>query len=456
MDREYTSDRVPSKLTESLEASRDLRRFRRRVVLAKGNDRWELVCCTVEGFLPGERMPQPVPPRRYSKAILCEDFLTGAECLRFANGLQEGNVHLCAVDLQRGQNTQWSTELLPVNNDYMVRAGYVFSLQFSQHGAQSSVRTLLAPDQPYYPDVDAAARDWLPFPVYHGHSDGRNDHVVFLLPEIRAFIADSVSSEKGSIEIAIGGNEADTLSLLIKGAFWKGKEMHHLDEVVSKSRAVLAVPSDADRLEYYLIDGGGTVYDFHREDRFSRLAKSASTLSAIKRTLADQVREACESGEGLHVEYKPFVAPEQGLGSPRRETKLREILTTVVALANTDGGHIYLGVEDDCTIEGIDHDLREWGKAAIDEALVSKYIGALKNRIKEVVHGEVTLRIAPATVGELLVVVIEVPPAESKPVSIQQDHYFYVRKGASNKKLPPDQWKNFLQPNAPSSPRWAD
>lgn len=77
------------------------------------------------------------------------------------------------------------------------------------------------------------------------------------------------------------------------------------------------------------------------------------------RTLADQVREACESGEGLHVEFKPFVAPEQKLGSSSEKTKLREVVTTVVAFANTEGGHIYLGVEDDCTMSGIDEGIQK-------------------------------------------------------------------------------------------------
>lgn len=443
MDREYTSDRLPPKLVERLEASREERLFRRRAALTKGNNRWELVCCTVEGFLPGESMPEPSRARRYRQAILYEDFLTGAECLRFANGLQEGHARFGDIDLQRGPNAQWTTELLPVSNDYMARAGYVISLQFAQHGALASVNTLLAPDEPYYPDIDAAVRDWLPFRVYHGHSDGRNDQIIFLLPETRAFIAGAVVSEKGRLDIAVAGNEVDALSLLIKGAYWEGKVIHHLDAAVSDSKATLAVPTDADRLEYYLIDREGTVYDFHREDRFSRLEPDRTKL--VKHTLADQVRQACEDGEGLHVEFKPFVAPEQKLGSAGHKTKLREVVTTVVAFANTEGGHIYLGVEDDCTISGIDHGLQAWDNGAVDESAIRKYLGALKNKIKEVVHGEVTLRIAHAAISDALVAVIEVPKAETKPVSIQEDQHLYVRKGASNRKLPPDQWKSVLQ-----------
>jgi len=444
MVREFT-DKPPGKLIDRFQASRDIRRFRRRAVLTNGNGHWELVCCTVEGFLLDASTPQSVASRRYRQAVLCEEFLTGEECLRFVSELQEGHAQFGDIDLQRGQNSQWTTELLPVNNDYMARAGYVISQGFAQHGTRASVSTLLAADQPYYPEIDDAARDWLPFPVYHGHSDARNDQIIFLLPETRAFIASAIFSEKGTLDIIVGGAEVDTLSLLIKGAYWEEKSIHHFDAAVSDAKAALVVPGDADRLEYYLIDREETVYDFHREDRFSRLTPNRNTLGSVKRTLEDQVRGACRDGEGLHVEFKPFVAPEQKLSSGNQKTKLREVITTVVAFANTEGGHIYLGVDDDCAITGVGQDLQKWAESAVDDSVINRYLGALKNKIKEVVHGEVELHLAHTVISDALVVVIEVPQAPIKPVSLQQDQHLYVRTGASNRKLPPDQWKGILQ-----------
>jgi hypothetical protein len=70
-----------------------------------------------------ESLPGPVPTRRYRQAILCEDLLTGAECLSFATELQEGRARIGDIDLQRGQDPQRTTELLPVNNDAMASAG---------------------------------------------------------------------------------------------------------------------------------------------------------------------------------------------------------------------------------------------------------------------------------------------------------------------------------------------
>ena len=73
MEPEYSSNNFPEELTTYLKASRGDRRFRRRAVLTNANGRWDLVCCTVEGFLHGAGIPEPLPSRRYPQAILYED-----------------------------------------------------------------------------------------------------------------------------------------------------------------------------------------------------------------------------------------------------------------------------------------------------------------------------------------------------------------------------------------------
>lgn len=52
--------------------------------------------------------------------------------------------------------------------------------------------------------------------------------------------------------------------------------------------------------------------------------------------------------EGLAVEFK----------SDRKRLSDHELVATVVCLANTDGGDIYLGVEDDGTVTGLHPDHR--------------------------------------------------------------------------------------------------
>lgn len=169
----------------------DGRRFRRRAVLTNRDGQWELVCCTVEELLFGERAAEVAASKYYRKAVLYEDFLTEAECLSFVEALQAGRAQFGNIDLQRGQNPQWSTEHLPVINDYTARAGHAICLRFPQRGNRVSVGPLLEADQPYYPNVENAAHDWLPLRVYHGNSDARNDQLILHRSTMLALCAES-------------------------------------------------------------------------------------------------------------------------------------------------------------------------------------------------------------------------------------------------------------------------
>ena len=55
------------------------------------------------------------------------------------------------------------------------------------------------------------------------------------------------------------------------------------------------------------------------------------------------VLELIRRGENLTVEFK----------SDERSLPDRDLIAAVVALANTEGGDLFLGVEDDCSITGL-------------------------------------------------------------------------------------------------------
>ncbi|KHL18087.1 UNVERIFIED_CONTAM: hypothetical protein LK11_07360 [Mumia flava] len=153
---------------------------------------------------------------------------------------------------------------------------------------------------------------------------------------------------------------------------------------------------------------------------------------------------ALHDGEGQRVEFKPFVEPGQSLGTGANKTKLREIVTTVVAFANTHGGHIYIGVDDDCIPAGIEQQLERWAKAPADEVNVDRYLGMLKSKIKGFIQGEVELHLSRTYFNDALIVIVEVLSAAQKPVAVQHDAYLYARAGASNRKVPPELWRSIL------------
>jgi predicted HTH transcriptional regulator len=149
----------------------------------------------------------------------------------------------------------------------------------------------------------------------------------------------------------------------------------------------------------------------------------------------------------MQAEFKPFIDPDEGMGTRGKRTKLRELVTTIVAFANTQGGRIFIGINDDCGICGVGQELQRWGKAAVSEDSVERYRGALTSTIRDQLVGDVTTRVSYTFVNGMLVVVVDVEQSPAKPVAVIGDNIFYVRAGASNKQLPPDQWATVLGAN---------
>jgi hypothetical protein len=437
----------PDKLTEYLQAGLDKTgtRFRRRAVLARsvGNGDWLPVCCTVEAFPNPKLIPEAVATRRYPQAVLFEDWLSRDECRKFVADVQSGQITIGGVCIERKQNPSWRMDLLPLKNNYMPRAGWVASSRFDWSTGRPVQEPLLSPSEPYYPDLNEAARDWLPLITYHGESDGRNYEVIFLVPESRAFFMDA-DYKDGLLETAIGGSEAKELQLMLKGAYWENASIKHFQSDVKGGKAAVHVPEDVDRLEYVLMDANGLIYDYQREDRFNHSGLGRKRPGNATANFVQRVTAACLEGEGTQAEFKPFIDCEQGMGNKTTKTKFRELITTIVAFANTQGGRIYIGVDDDCDISGVTPELERWAKAQVSEDVISRYRGVLTGRIRDQIIGDVPMNVLSGYIADDLVLIVEVSESASKPAMVRGDNIFYVRAGASNKQLPPDQWQSVL------------
>lgn len=433
--REYNITDPTKILAAYLESNRSsYRSLRRRAVVYFSSGKWTLLGCTVEAIV-SDIEPVAVASKCYPQAVLFEDRLSTEELLEFVEQVGEGRFCLGEYLLE-APNTQrhWSREHVPLSNNHMLRAGQVWSTRFDEANITSS-EALLAPQQPYYPDLFEAVKYWLLFPVYHRSSDSRKGEVFLLLPETRAYLADAIPNGN-VVEIRVSGSESAKLPLEIKGAWWDENGIHHFEDKVSNGVAQVNIPANAERLEYVLGDSKGTIYDYQHEDGYRHAGLGRKRIVSGDTSLIDVVREACRNGEGLQVEFKPFIEPEND--------KLKEIVKTVVAYANAKGGRIFLGIDDDCGLLGIDDQLGKWAKAEPDEAACERYLGTVRGKIRDVVQGDPTLRFMQTVVDGCKIAIIEVSSAKEKPVSIRQDKSLYVRRGSSNSKASPEEWKTII------------
>jgi hypothetical protein len=118
-----------------------------------------------------------------------------------------------------------------------------------------------------------------------------------------------------------------------------------------------------------------------------------------------QLLEVIEKGENIHVEFK-------------KELDNREFLETVVAFANTEGGTILLGVDDNCRVKGF--------KEAKDKIV---------NLISEYCDPPIEVQIdSDILVGGIPITMVGVEEGVNKPY-ILKDRGIFVRRGASDKQI---------------------
>jgi hypothetical protein len=435
-DREDNIAEPMKILAAYLESNRSsYQSFRRRAVILFSNNIWTLMGCSVEAIFSDFEQVEAVVTKCYPKAVLFEDKLTNQELLEFVTNVGKGHINLGEYSLEATNiNRNWTRERVPLSNNSMLRSGHVWSTRFDDANVHS-YDALLAPQQPYYPDIFEAVKHWLPVPEYQGNSNPRKGEVILLLPETRAFLADATSNGK-IMNVRIAGTKIEQLSMELKGAWWDEEGIHHFQERIAYDQVQLNVPESANRLEYVLSDSEGTIYDYQSEDEYRHTGLGRKRMVIGDLSLVNIVLDACRNGEGLRVEFKPFVDLEH--------VKLKEIIRTVVAFGNTQGGRIFLGIKDDCGLLGIDEQLAKWVEGEANEASCESYLGAIRGKIRDEVHGDLMLNFKQIVVDDRRIAIIEVSPAKEKPISIRQDMNLYIRRGSSNSKASPDEWKAII------------
>jgi ATP-dependent DNA helicase RecG len=126
----------------------------------------------------------------------------------------------------------------------------------------------------------------------------------------------------------------------------------------------------------------------------------------IKENIEAQLLDMIDKGENVNVEFKKELGNE-------------EFLETVVAFANTSGGIIFLGVDDNCRIKGFKEDV----KAKIVDLIADRCDPSIEVQI----DSGVLVQGTPITL-------VKVPESTNKPYTLK-DRGIFVRRGSSDRQI---------------------
>jgi hypothetical protein len=236
-----------------------------------------------------------------------------------------------------------------------------------------------------------------------------------ILPETRARLLAGEWSP-GSIHIEIEANvPLPTLELQILTEV-AGRQQSKIIPLQSKAIDD-EIPVDTENINIFLVhESGECLSRTYLPAMFYAFGPQKPTQEVYLRVLSE-----VSNGENDRVEYKTFIEP--------KDSKEKEIVKATIAFANTLGGTIYVGIEDDGTLQG-EAALCSAYHMSPDKARATS-VSHLRSLIVENVKPVPGFKIDVVEVKQNPVLVIRVEGGNRKPYS-NKSHQVWIRKGASD------------------------
>jgi len=174
--------------------------------------------------------------------------------------------------------------------------------------------------------------------------------------------------------------------------------------------------------------------------KINEFMKSLVSVPEISIELsADELRRL---GESATLEFKGTMRWDIIKQSVNKELQF-QILKTIAAFLNSDGGKLLIGVKDDGNILGIEHDLKTLKNPSID-AYQQHLINLIVDNIGVEFGNYVRIRFE--NIEEHQVCVIDISPAAGPAyLKISDVSNFYIRAGNTSRSLDPEETNAYIQ-----------
>lgn len=256
---------------------------------------------------------------------------------------------------------------------------------------------LVKPGKRILLDERGIFESWLE--LEYNDATSRLGELRIILPDYRAAIG-AISITKGRIKVDVLQGTTSVQGLRVRCALRHENDTKEMDLTPLEGNFHGDLPTLPLALHVFLTELEGEVIDW-AEINLASTRHARGIEIEIPEATIDGMRAA---GEGQRVEFKSAIAKH----SPK------EFLETVVAFANSDGGTILLGVNDEGKVVGLPEIERErkrileWCSKLIDPPVDARPYGG--------------------TAEGKQIVVVEVPPSSQRPHQLVENRSFYVRR----------------------------
>jgi len=289
----------------------------------------------------------------------------------------------------------------------------VFTMNFSEKAGSVSERIgLNNPNQPYFPQVDNLISNKFGFDIGINNAFQNTLHIMVF--STKGHIKGIITEENRNL-IEVNRFTEESLVLKIYQEDIRGNNDTE-DHWKLGGTSKVSIPSDVKKVEMVLIDSKCDLLD-HKQYLFEKL------------TPLDEIRNMILAGEGVEVEFKlweTFNSTEERNIKRLKQEKREKFTKLMCAFANTKGGHILFGVNDEADIEGI-------GKNTLDE--IETFLQEIIDRkIKPII----TITRSEITLDEGKVGSIYITKSDKRVMNLYDKRY-YVRRGSTNRVMYPEE-----------------
>ena len=162
---------------------------------------------------------------------------------------------------------------------------------------------------------------------------------------------------------------------------------------------------------------------------YKKLVKSKDEVNTILTKISNGESKICEFKESLSLDVRQSENNKSYV--PKKEEKIElSVLKTIAGFLNSDGGELFIGVNDESIISGIENELKRFHKSSKDKMQLH-----LKSLIKQNIglgsSNYINLELKKVNDKEIIHVICK---KSDEPVYIK-DKDFYIRTGPATDKL---------------------
>jgi hypothetical protein len=273
---------------------------------------------------------------------------------------------------------------------------------------------------------------------------GSQDYLL-VIPDRRAWFTE-FDREEEQVVVTINNNHRSAELFCAFSGDEAGGGKRRGVATFSSSSVAFDFPPDLNSVEFYLLTRDGEVLDTFSETAYGRRWGK----SVLRRNRPDlsrgELHAALLSGETDTVEFKSAIDCSQ------RDTKSFELIETATAFANTSGGAIYVGISDHAEPVGVSTILKKRyaGTAQGDYDKMKKlYVDDLRKLLTEGIAPSLSVEFEWLDVANLPILRIRVPCSESDVYATVENGQFYLRAGATNRKVRGDDMLDLMARRRP-------